>query len=320
MSGGAIDPSAPLGTEFRRLAEFQIDATMTALSGADGSTGPHEARKQLKELRALLRLVRPADEAFFQRENVRYRDIAHALAGVRGAAALVETIDRFIRDFPGETAAGELAGVRRRLVAERDHLIASGSGFEKLAREAVADCRLGRAALDRLDLPERPIKEATLLANGMAKVARKADAARRRARRTDAAIEFHEMRKAVKQHWSHLRLLAKVWPEHRKRRVKATKRLGNRLGELHDIDVMRILIAKEPCRVGSPEEIALLEHLLERKEILLKRKSLKSAKRLFKAKPARLARRVRRNYFRTARRARKEQAAVAQTPSEVRFA
>lgn len=303
----AIDPAQPLTAEFRRIAGRRIDTAIAALKGddVDPATGPHEARKSIKDLRALLRLVRPADEAFFRRENARYRDIAQSLAGVRAAAALVETVDRFIRDYPREAGAGGLDGIRQTLLAERNRLTAEEGDFCRLSAEAVAACEAGRAALDELDLPRRAPESADLLAEGMARVATRANKARKRARKSGDAAQFHEMRKSVKQHWAHIRQLSTVWPEHRRRRVKAAKRLGNRLGELHDIAVMRDLIASDADRLGTPEEIALFEALMDRKEVELEKKSLKMARRLFKAKPPRLARRVRRNYIRIARRARK---------------
>jgi CHAD domain-containing protein len=309
----AVDPTRPLDEEFRRIAGNLLDSAVAALSHAhaDPNRGPHQARRSLKDMRALLRLVRPADEVFFQRENARYRDIARSLAGVRAAAALVETIDRLVADFPEETAGGGLSTVRSRLAADRDRATVAEGNLAAIAEDAVSALRAGGEALGDLMLPILPEASVDVLTAGMTEVAGKAARMRKRARKSRAALDFHELRKAVKQHWAHVGLLSSAWPKHGTRRIKAARRLGNRLGELHDITVMRSLIAADPAGFGPAGEVALLKALMDRKEAELERKSLASAKRLFGAKPARLARKLKRNYLRAARKAERERSAPA---------
>ena len=80
----------------------------------------HEARKDLKKARAVLRMVRHRmDDEVYQRENVRLRDAGQALAGTRDAEAKVGTIEaleeRFGDELPAVTAA-----LKRDLEAERN--------------------------------------------------------------------------------------------------------------------------------------------------------------------------------------------------------
>ncbi|WP_292090159.1 CHAD domain-containing protein, partial [Mesorhizobium sp.] len=62
------------------------------------------------------------------------------------------------------------------------------------------------------------------------------------------ADDFHDLRKACKTHSMHLSLLGRLWPAPIKARRKAVDKLGERLGELHDVFVMRALLvaAGEP--------------------------------------------------------------------------
>ena len=113
-----IDPRLPLTSEVQRIAGEEIDKITAFLDSArdNPEKGLHNARKRIKALRALLRLVRPGDEAFCRAENDRFREMSQSIAGPRQASALIETIDRLIADFPENADAAGLAGIRAMLV------------------------------------------------------------------------------------------------------------------------------------------------------------------------------------------------------------
>src|SRR5262249_59732979 len=75
-----LRPGEPLRKTTRRIVRKQIDAALEELTGAN--KGPrdeavHEARKSLKRVRAVLRLVRPViGEKAYRRENTCFRDAA----------------------------------------------------------------------------------------------------------------------------------------------------------------------------------------------------------------------------------------------------
>ena len=75
------------------------------------------------------------------------------------------------------------------------------------------------------------------------------------------ADDFHDLRKAAKTHSMHLSLLGRLWPTPIKARRKAVDKLGEHLGELHDVFVMRALLDAEGDVVAmySPTEHASLE-------------------------------------------------------------
>ena len=74
----------------------------------------HEARKDMKKLRALLRLARgELGEEIFGRENACFRDAARELAGTRDADVMLETLDAL--DLP----AGLGGELRKAIQAER---------------------------------------------------------------------------------------------------------------------------------------------------------------------------------------------------------
>jgi CHAD domain-containing protein len=292
-----IDPSRPLGDEIRRLGGTFIAGAIADLEAARDTpeASYHRCRRKLKRLRALIRLLRPADPGFWRAENARWRDLGRSLAGAREAAALVETVDRLVRDDPVRTAGGALDDLRRRLVERHDTMAASmAEGGAGLAT-ALAAAREGQAAFAGCALPDDTRAASRLLAKGSADTLRRAAAACRIARRTGKAEAFHELRKAVKAHQAQLDLLRDLWPKRVRLRLQDLDVLGERLGELNDAEVMRLRLA-EGAIAASENESELLDKLLRRTEKRLRRDSLAAAERLFDLKPGRLSRDLVRRY------------------------
>ena len=288
-----IEPDRPFDEEVRRIAAEEVGAVMAALGtpGEEGEDRIHGARKRLKKTRGLLRLVRKGAPAFYQAENARYRDIARALAGARDAAALVETADRFIEDYPREAAV--LGQVRAALVERRDRLTGKAMRPDGAIAAAIERCREGLAAIAVLELPRERAAAAAVISDGVRKTLRKIEKA---AAAASTPEDFHEMRKGVKYHWMHLGLTRRLWPDGVSRRRKEVKALGERLGELNDIAVMRDTLEAEALLSGMPGAEARFRELLGRKEKKLRRRIMSETERLFSVKPVKAARLVAKGY------------------------
>lgn len=293
-----IDPRMSLTGEVRRILAEEIGKALDHLNAARDrpEQGLHKCRKRLKNVRALLRLVRSGDETFCGTENQCYRQVAALLAGPREATALVETIDRLAASFPEQSAGGGLGAVRDRLVA-RQHELHGGAGLDAAIGAAISACEEGVARIDTLALPDQPEQAADVLAEGARITLRRARKALDKAASRGEADDFHDLRKAAKTHGMHLSLLGRLWPTPIKTRRKAVDELGERLGELHDVFVMRALLDAEDQPLGPPEETRLLAKLLKRSEKSLKKTCLAEAAGLFGDSPKRstrkLARKVR---------------------------
>src|SRR5688500_12178618 len=97
-----------------RVARGRLDSAADELGGRgsrDPSKAVHEARKDIKKLRALGRLVQ-ADPSW----NRRLRDTARRLAGRRDADVLLETLDELVKR--GEVSKKSVRGLRKELAAE----------------------------------------------------------------------------------------------------------------------------------------------------------------------------------------------------------
>ncbi|RJT31419.1 CHAD domain-containing protein [Mesorhizobium waimense] len=293
-----IDPRLPLTGEVRRILAEEIGKALGHLETAreKPEQGLHKCRKRLKSVRALLRLVRSGDEPFCQTENQCYKQVSALLAGPREATALIETIDRLAAAFPEQSAGGGLDPVRDRLVL-RQHELHGGAGLDAAIGAAAAACREALERVERLALPDQPEQAADILADGARATLRRARKALDKAGSRGEADDFHDLRKAAKTHSMHLSLLGRLWPTPIKARRKAVDEMGEQLGDLHDVFVMRALLDADGEPLGSPEDTKLLAKLLKRSEKSLRKTCLADAAELFGDSPKRstrkLARKVR---------------------------
>src|SRR4051794_27463324 len=105
-------------TAVRAVAVEQLDDAIRRLGedyAHDPVTAVHEARKDLKKTRSLLRLVRTGMDPEARRAaNGALRDIAASLAGSRDADVMVATASALRKRFPGKVPTA----VDRRLEAD----------------------------------------------------------------------------------------------------------------------------------------------------------------------------------------------------------
>src|ERR1700682_1989981 len=128
----------PIGQGVRRIGLEQIEIAEAKLSSKDDvSAAIHDARRCLKRVRALLRLIRPAlEEALYRREAERLAGSGKLLSGARDLDVMRQTLSKLELRFDAMPA-----GAAARLAK----LVAHGQG---LGRRSGTDGR--RQALLRL--------------------------------------------------------------------------------------------------------------------------------------------------------------------------
>ena len=185
----------PLPAGIALIAHGRIDHAIAELSGQTDSTpeeAVHEARKDLKKLRALLRMTRgEVGDGRFRRENACFRDAGRELAGVRDSDVMLETLGAL--DLPPEM---ELE-LRRKIQAGRRAL---GGGDER-ATAASGVVSMLREARGRVD--DWPLKHDSFdaLGDGLERTYRRGRLNFRAARADPTVEALHEWRKRVKELW-----------------------------------------------------------------------------------------------------------------------
>lgn len=109
-------PGKNLEQELRRIASQQLERASAELTDPElaPARAVHQARKRLKKLRGLLRLVHPAlDRGIYKHWNRRFRDLGRSLADARDADVLQRTLDAIEEAMRNQAAAPDLTVLRR---------------------------------------------------------------------------------------------------------------------------------------------------------------------------------------------------------------
>lgn len=287
-----IDPATPLRDEMNRIAGDALSAIgeHLRLAADNHAAGLHQARKAIKRLRAFTRLTRAAAPGPLREAERLLRDGARAIAAPREATAAVETLERFIRDYPDRIVDCHLGEIRvclldRRAAIDCDEL-------ERARTEALALCEAGRGVLAGIVF-DAGASDAAVLARGMEKTLRHWRKALAHADRDrDDGEALHELRKAVKAHTAQLDLLRDFAPDGFAKRRAATDALGERLGELNDIEVMRRQLRSGALGLPEGIPVAAFDRLLKKHGRQLARKARDRAEKLLDDAPCELRRRL----------------------------
>lgn len=275
-----LDANLPLANDAMRLLRQDVHLALDHLAQAyaEPEEHLHKCRRRLKAVRALLRLVRPGDGAFFEAENTRYRDVAASLAGPREATALIETIDRLAGAYPRH--ADLYAGIRAVFVERRAAAMSDITAFASVIEAATETCRQGLLRVGALTLPADPNASAAIVVDGVRTGLERARKALARAGSRGKEEDFHDLRKAVKVHAAQFNLLGRLWPD--KARYKALDRLGSKLGDLNDLAVLEAMLAKDGEALAITSEArAAVGKDLQREGKRLRKECLAAAAVLF---------------------------------------
>jgi CHAD domain-containing protein len=281
-----LDESLTRGV--RRIGLSQLELAETRLkSASDPAVAVHEVRKSLKRLRALLRLVRPGlDDKVYRRENEQLRDAGRMLSAARDMDVLRQTLAKLETGLAGNDRAS----------IPRLRAMLDGNGADRPNGSTAADMRRARAALAaakkrfaRLKVePEgfAPLEE------GLRKSYRAGKRALARAAAQADEEAFHDVRKAVQQHWRQMLLLSRAWPEMCKARATAAREVAQLLGEEHDYAILAEFIAARRGESIPEHDVEMLERACRDHQRELRLQAMPRVQRLFADGAGRFARQV----------------------------
>ncbi|MEA2151069.1 MAG: hypothetical protein QOD69_2899 [Solirubrobacteraceae bacterium] len=281
----------------RRIARGRLADAGEQLGGASGGelgAAVHGARKDLKRLRAALRLTRGAlGEETYERENTAFRMAGRRLSGTRDAQVLVETLDALAARFADELPATLTTDLRARLQGEHERALAA------LQED---DAAVGRT-LDELAEARTRTAGWTLdddgfgaLAPGLGRIYRRGRKRVRAAAQEPTDERLHEARKRVKDLWHATQILRPAAPKRLKKLSKRAHGLADLLGDDHDLAVLRAYADRHPqCFADESSRQALLT-ILDRRRQALQRKAFKLGDELYEQSPKRFVSAIERGW------------------------
>jgi CHAD domain-containing protein len=281
-----------LSEGFRRIFAEGFAAALQAVDAPRPSqrgAAVHESRKRLKELRAALRLVRPAlGQALFDQENAALRDLGRPLSDVRDAQVMLDALAKLKDHFNEELSSDAFAAVRRALAKRRQKIVRQTvDEAGALANSAQA---LGAAQRRAADWPLGQLSWG-IVVDGLGQIYRQGRSAMAAAHAGDDNA-LHEWRKRVKDLRYQLTILQPLWPAVLCAMADAAHTLGDRLGDDHDLAVLNGLLSGELHDAAPKHDRQALAALIARRRQTLQKHARQFGQRLFAEKPKEFARRI----------------------------
>ena len=280
-SAYCLEVGEPVPEGIARIALGRIDHALDELSGATDSSpeeAVHGARKDMKKLRALLRLVRgEIGEKAFRRELTVFGDAARELAGVRDADVMLATLESL------ELPASESGPLRQAL---ETHKLQTSAG----ARGQASDAAAGMLTAARERVAGWPLEGGgfEVFEPGLLRIYRQGRRGFRAAHKDPSAERLHEWRKRVKDLWYHCSILEVAWTPVMKAMGDEAHELSDRLGDDHDLAVL-VEWAREH---GGAADVSSLERAASERRAGLQADAFALGRRLYADRPPAFVERV----------------------------
>lgn len=264
----------------RRIAGEQLRYAASQLRDAipeNRDTAVHEARKSIKKVRAVVRLMAGELGPVAEAENELLRNLALKVSPLRDAAVLVETFDSLRDHFPETVSPALRERIRTELLKNRSRAARTSTAARSPATIAFA---LERAAQRARAWPLHN-DGFDAIAPGLRRALRRGRKALCEALADPAPIRYHEFRKRVKDHWYHVRLLENAWTHETKLYEKDLKTLETLLGDDHNL----VVLSERVASLGTGAEVAGLQEAIAARQRKLREEAQALGRRLYAPKP-----------------------------------
>jgi CHAD domain-containing protein len=279
VMGYHLERNEPVPQGLKRIAREQLASAADELGkrGRQRAEGIHEARKSIKKVRAVLRLVRLELGNTYQKENARLRRVGRTLSEFRDATAIIQIVDALKEKYPEELPQA----IRRKLVAHR----AASERRRNVAGVVQKMATTLRGAEARVNSWPMETNGFAAIAPGLEATYRAGRKALARAQEQPQPENFHEWRKRVKDHWYHVRLIEDLWSDVMGGYEKSLKDLETWLGDDHNLVILRETMQDAPDRFGTPKDVEALFDLIAKYQKELRDNSVSLGQRIYEEKP-----------------------------------
>jgi CHAD domain-containing protein len=307
-----IQIDEPLAREITRIARERLERIIESLAEEPHPSAEsiHSARKDLKSMRALLRLASGSiPEETRRTENLLFRDTGRSLSALRDSQALVEALQKFAKtksrihsnnsSAPRKMRSDFIGKVRRRIEQEEVNKLPQDT-LRQLKETLSGAARNVAHWFDGLSF-EPGTEWEVFVGCGLRRTYRRGKnivAQLESLGRDNAGDEtWHELRKCSKALGYQLRLLRQLWPELLQTLLAQIDQLSEKLGDDHDLAVLRGRLLTEPYNANETQEGAEVRRnfigSLDRRRRKLHVEAYQIARRIYAEKPRQFASRIR---------------------------
>ncbi len=274
--------------EFAAAAQ-QLSRDSSANAARAHDRAIHEARKSVKKIRGVLRLIEPELGKHSKRASKTVGAIGRQLSIFRDSSAMITTVDALRKQYHSHLGQHTLQPVREALLQNKKEAEEQGNVHDLMVRLA-QELTTAAADIENWSIDKHGFDA---IAPGFKKTLRRGRKAYRAVCEHQRAENFHDWRKRVKDHWYHIRLLEPASKEELAPYQKSLRDLETWLGDDHNLAVLRQKIRAEPSLYGTREETELALDLIGQHQVALREKSLELGARLYLDKPGKVVEHMR---------------------------
>lgn len=294
--GYFFEHKEPVPGAIRRILAEQLIKASADLSPSneDFHDGIHNARKCFKQIRSLLRLVQgDLNSNLCQQKKHWFQLAGQQLSAVRDAEAIIEAFDRLtespiITKKVSKKSLQPTQILRKALIKRRDDIASNQRNLRHDASQLSRELSDIRSHLD--DWPIVHSNFSTIAGNFKSNYQRGLKALKQ-ADKTPSNNHFHQWRKRTKDFDYHCRLLQKCWPAFMVPTISNAKALEELLGQDHDLSVLQDVLEKEKV-LFDRNAYREIKVLAKGHQKTLRKKALKTGKKIYKHSPAILTRKL----------------------------
>ena len=286
--GFRLKPDQAVSSEVRRIVLRQLDlaaSELVSVGDPESDEAVHDARRRVKKIRAIIRLVRPVLAKPF-RSDPDLRRVSKMLAPVADGKGVIDTLNELLHRYRKHLPRKTAAAIRSDLMA-REKQIDRKAAQDGVLQEAKRTLRQERERVKRWRLSADGFRA---IAPGLKDSVRRARDGMVTAWLRPSASNHHTWRRHVKNHWFHVRLLGGHCRNRLQPYQHQLEALDGVLGEYHNLVLLHEVLVSDSTL--SRREVARCLRIVERYQQALRRNAQMLGMRIYSEKPRRFVRRV----------------------------
>jgi CHAD domain-containing protein len=221
-----------------RIGKEEQKAILASLSEhKNPHQGVHQARKHLKKLRALIRLIRDTwGEEQYLEANIYYRDIGRELSVLRDINSQIEISAKLRKQYAPRIGDEGFKRLIQLFLKERKKIQKKRMN-EALFKEEVQRIKKDKDRFEMTKKSEPAYREKVL--KSLTRVYRRGYRGFQKAQAFPETEALHDWRKRVKYLWHQFQLIEPAWPQLLRSYQETLKKLADALGDYHDLALLQ---------------------------------------------------------------------------------
>ncbi len=240
----------------------------------------HQARKELKKVRAIVRLVRlDIGQEAYAKTNAYFRDIARKLSAARDASAVLDTLYDLEARLTTKKDQALLQKIKRHLGAKKAAVTRYQINGRQVLPEAWQDLQQAEHYIEAMALQH---EDFNAFQPGIRKVYGRCRKGLKHAYALQTPEAFHQWRKRVKYLRYQLDILTPLWPQPLTVLEDELHTLSDYLGDEHDLTVFKEQVQAMPNHAAQDSVFAAMDAIKQ----TLQQAARPLGHKLFYLKPA----------------------------------